>query len=61
MSDPTLFDIAPRLKVVDQGKFYGSPDWWAVKCLDCGKWLTKYDESREWAVAFAEKHRCDVS
>lgn len=55
----TLFPVAPRLKVVNQEKFYGTPGWWAVKCLECGKWLTKYDHTRAEALAFAEKHRCD--
>lgn len=60
MSD-TLFPVAPRLKAVDQRSVFGDKGWWAVKCLDCGKWLTKFDESKEEALGYAEKHRCDAS
>ncbi|KKW10614.1 MAG: hypothetical protein UY48_C0033G0002 [Candidatus Gottesmanbacteria bacterium GW2011_GWB1_49_7] len=36
----------------------GFGESWGVKCLDCNKWLTKYDYTKKEALAVAEQELC---
>ena len=50
--------------LVDQTGTYGNgafgPDrYWAARCKLCGRWATKYDQTREESLAIAiESHDC---
>lgn len=50
---------------VDQTRTYRAisidrGEWWSAKCTDCREWVSKYDFTKEQALAIAERsgHHC---